>query len=213
MTPLPATASSTSICPAWASSACGTAGTFSSSRGPGGFATATNQIPVLPRDVDEDDVILQTDLVTRDLVFPLSQFVYFNDDDEDGDWTANDDDDGPFDGIIIDVRCIEHFAFVLTSRGVQSSSSYNGRFTNGITHVVGGYAVGFFNGEMDGGGMMKLGVFQFGTALTPGEIFTTSDTFPNSNLTLGWALVHQHLRRNARGLLRRQPARRLLHRV
>jgi len=153
-----------------------------------GFATNANGVPVLPRDVSMDEVVVGVSASTP-LIFPLSQFVYFVDDDGDGEWTAADDDSNTLDGIIVDVNCIEHFAFIMTSRGVFTSSAFKGRFTNNILGLVGGYAVGFFNGEMDGSNNVKLGVFQFGAPITSGPIFTTATPFPNNNITLGWGLV------------------------
>ncbi|MEC9374509.1 MAG: hypothetical protein VYC34_11730, partial [Planctomycetota bacterium] len=145
-----------------------------------GYATAANQLPTLPNGIEMAEVASASTLSnTR----PLQQFVYFEDDNEDGEWTADDDNfAGSFDSIMIDPNCFNHFAFTLTSRGVQVSSAFNGRFSTGITSVVGGYAVGFFNGH---GG--KLGVFQFGAPLTSSTIF--SSAYVNNNLTLGWALV------------------------
>ncbi len=151
-----------------------------------GFAVSNNGVPVLPRDVESAEVVVGTDLP---LVFPLSQFVYFIDDDGDNVWTASDDDSDPLDGVIVDANCIEHFAFVMTSRGVATSSAFKGRFTSNIQGLVGGYAVGFFNGEMDGANNVTLGVFQFGAAIGTGSIFTTQAPFPNNNTTLGWALA------------------------
>ncbi|TVQ31700.1 MAG: hypothetical protein EA376_08535 [Phycisphaeraceae bacterium] len=151
-----------------------------------GFATSTGVLPVLPRSVVTGDVRVGAPLTN---VTPLSQFVFFNDDNGDGVWTFADDDAAPFDSIIVDVNCIQHFAFTMTSRGVQVSSAHAGRFSNTITSLVGGYAVGFFNGERSGGMPDKLGAFQFGPMITPGAIFGSGAPFPNSNVTLGWALA------------------------
>lgn len=147
-----------------------------------GFATSSSNVPVLPRDLDSSEVVTSTTLANATT---LSQFVYFFDDNEDGVWTADDDDGGRFDGIVIDVNCLPYFGFTLTNRGVQVSSAFNGRFSNGITNLVGGYAVGFFNGYNSS----KIGVFQFGAPITaPGPVFT-STTSLNNNTTLGWFLV------------------------
>lgn len=145
-----------------------------------GFATANNQIPTLPRGVTSSNVVTGVNLANATT---LSQFVYFVDDDGDDEWTADDDNTvGSFDSMVIDANCVDHFAFTLTSRGVQTSSAFDGRFSNGILGLTGGYGVGFFNGTND-----AVGVFQFGAPLTAGGVFDTA--FPNSNVTLGWALV------------------------
>ena len=70
---------------------------------------------------------------------------------------------------------------------MQVSSSFNGTVSNGINNLVGGYAAGFFNDEF-----VKIGVFQFGAPIAPGSVFAASTgatSFPNNNVTLGWALV------------------------
>lgn len=152
-----------------------------------GFSTAAAQNPVLPRSIDASEVVTGS---TLPLATTLSQFAYFIDSNGDGVWTAADDDNDFFDSFIIDVNSIRHIAFTLNSRGVQVSSARgDGRTSNGITSLVGGYAVGFFNGDETFGPPSRIGVFQFGEPIVPGEIFTTAARFPNNNVTLGWALA------------------------
>lgn len=135
-----------------------------------GWATAQNRIPVLPGGVAQANVVISDGLLA---VGALDQFVYWGDD-GDGMWTAADDNAGDLDTIVIDAQCIPHFAFTMTSAGVQ--------FGSGIDNLVGGYAFGFFNAAGQ-----DYGVNRFGAPLNATTLFPAG--FPNSNTTLGWALV------------------------
>ncbi len=149
-----------------------------------GFASASNQLPLLPRGVTEDDVALGSDFDNRNLPLrgALAQFVYFEDDNSDGMYTADDDDDDSFDRLIVDPRCLEHFAFVMTSRGVQVNKAFKGRFASGITTLTGGYGLGFFNADNG-----RIGIFQGGAPISAGPVLTDSGDL-NANLTFGWIL-------------------------
>jgi hypothetical protein len=95
-------------------------------------------------------------------------------------WTRS--EDAEFDKIIIDADCFNHFAFTMTSLGIQIGS--------GINNVVGGYATGILS--FDNGTPGTIGVFQFGAPLTGTEFFaqgTSANTFPNNSTTQGWALL------------------------
>ncbi len=136
-----------------------------------GFASTAGNIPTLPsiQGSDNSNVVVNNTLpFTR----AFNQFVYFEDNDSNGEWTSNDDGDF-FDSMFIDVDCIDHMRFVMTNRGVNVGSNINA--------FIGGYAAGFFNGDDD-----VYGVFQFGAPGSASEIF--SGTFSSSS-TLGWALV------------------------
>jgi len=140
-----------------------------------GFAVSSKDIPDLPNDVLLDNVQIGTELP---LATAGSLFSFFDDGNADGRWTAADDGaSNSFDSLIIDINCLTHFIFTLTSEGVQVSSS-NG--ANGVRSVVGGYGVGFFNGEG------RIGVFQLGTELPSTTSIFNNGAFPNNNSTLGW---------------------------
>jgi hypothetical protein len=146
-----------------------------------GFANKSTDIPdVLPRGVTSGNVVLGTD-VTLSRVWAVNQFPFFYDLDEDGVWNSDDDDSSPFDGLVIDVNCLDFVAFSMTSDGVQVASPSS---PAGITAFTGGYGLGFFNGEGD-----TLGLFLFGPAISAGNIFNSSDVDDlNNNATLGWIL-------------------------
>ena len=101
----------------------------------------------------------------------------------DGKWTAADDNAGPFSTIGLDADLITHFAFTLTTKGVQLGS--------GITSLVGGYGVAFYN-NADLSGVSRLnnfGLFQFGTALSQTSIFGSNPiTSGNNRAGNGWIL-------------------------
>ncbi|MCB9838785.1 MAG: hypothetical protein H6813_05560 [Phycisphaeraceae bacterium] len=146
-----------------------------------GYANRSSDIPdVLPRGVTSGNVVLGTD-VDLDGVWALHQFPFFYDDNSDGVWTSDDDFSDPFDGIVIDVNCMDYIAFTMTSDGVQVASP-NAR--GGITAFTGGYGLGFFNGEGT-----DLGMFMFGPSVGSGAIFNSADVEDlNNNATLGWIL-------------------------
>lgn len=147
----------------------------------GGFANTAGNRPVRPGEVDEAEIVVPTTAAPLPLgASAVDQFVLFNDDDNDGFWTSN-DDGGRFDAIVIDADTFRHFAFTMTSFGVQIGS--------GINNLVGGYALGFFNNDDFG---RNFGVFQFGAPFANNVLFpgtTAANTFPNSATTQGWALV------------------------
>ena len=145
-----------------------------------GFANRSADIPdVLPRGVDDDNVVLGTDIdLNND--FALNQFPFFADTNGDGDWTSA-DDGSPFDGIVIDINCLDYIAFVMTSDGVQVASP---SAPGGITALTGGYGFGLFNGTPG-----DWGLFMFGPSRGSGNIFNSGDVEDlNNNATLGWIL-------------------------
>ncbi len=136
---------------------------------------ATNNAVLAPAGVT--NIVTGTTLAST---HPLDQFVFFYDENNDGMWTAADDDDERFDGIVISSRCLGFFSFVLNSTGVKTGDN--------IRAITGGYATGVFNSEGNG----RIGVFQFGPAITASTVFTAltgTGSFPDNNVTLGWALV------------------------
>lgn len=141
----------------------------------GGFARATSNRPVLASGVTTGNVRVGTALANVD---PVDQWVFWNDDSVDGVWTIDDDSssNSPLDSVIIDADCFPNFSFTMTSFGVQVSS--------GMTNLVGGYALGFFNGTTS-----DYGVFQFGAPLSGLTVFGNSALFPNNSTTQGWALA------------------------
>lgn len=153
----------------------------------GGFATASNNLPLLPAGVTPTSssstrVVVGTTLTA---VNALNQFVAWRDSTGgtrgDGQWTTADDTNGtsPFDTIIVDYKCIGGFAFVMNNRGVQVDS--------GITGFTGGYAAGFFNGTTASYGLFQFGP-RFGSGVT--SIFGTgSSAFPVNGPTRGWVLA------------------------
>ena len=101
----------------------------------------------------------------------------------DGKWTAADDNAGPFSTIGLDADLITHFAFTLTTKGVQLGS--------GITSLVGGYGVAFYNNaDLSGASRLNnFGLFQFGTALSQTSIFGSNPiTSGNNRAGNGWIL-------------------------
>lgn len=107
----------------------------------------------------------------------LGQFAWFYDANNDGVWNRDDDGGNRFADLYVDAKMFPHFAFTMTSFGVQAGSS--------ITNLVGGYGLGFFS-SVPGG--VPLGMFQFGAPLDQPGFFTTNN-FPNNSTTQGWALL------------------------
>lgn len=144
-----------------------------------GFATTTGTRPVRVNGVSENAIIVPgTSNPALPFTGALEQFVYFADPTVDGMWTRS--ENGSFSNIVIDPDCFPHFAFTMTSLGVQAGSSIN--------NFVGGYALGFFN---PGNFAANLGCFQFGAPLTGNTLFSGADaatTFPNNATTQGWGL-------------------------
>ncbi len=145
-----------------------------------GFADKSSDIPdILPRGVVEDNVILGTD-IDLDNIFAMNQFPWFSDTNGDGDWTSS-DDGNPFDGISIDINCLDFIAFTMTSDGVQVASP---AAPGGITNFTGGYGFGLFNGDTG-----AWGTFMFGADRGTGTTFNSGDVADlNNNATLGWIL-------------------------
>lgn len=144
-----------------------------------GWQATANSV-VLPRGVM--NVITGTTLSNTN---PLDQFVYFIDHNEDGVWTSADDDSFRFDGIAVSTGALDLFTFVMNSNGV--------RVGNAIRSFTGGYAAGVFN-TAGGGSPYRIGVFQFGpqiddSATSVFSAITGTGSFPDNNITLGWALV------------------------
>ncbi len=146
-----------------------------------GFADSSGDTPdILPRGVSEDNVIFGSD-IDLDGVYAMNQFAFWYDFENDGVWNSDDDDDVPFDGLVIDINCLDYIAFTMTSDGVQVASP---RTMDGITAFTGGYGFGFFNGEG-----ADLGVSMFGPSVGTGAIFNGADVEDlNNNATLGWIL-------------------------
>lgn len=138
-----------------------------------GFAKASNNIPVLPNGVTSTTVRVGSALPFVD---PVDQFVWWQENSADGLWTISDDDtSGSFDSIVIDADCFSNFYFTMSSFGVQVGS--------GLTNLVGGYALGFYNNSGN-----NLGAFQFGVPLTGNAVFSPT-FFPNNTTTQGWTLA------------------------
>ena len=116
---------------------------------------------------------------------PFDQFGYFVDTNGDGNWTAADDTATRFDGIAVSVGCMDMIGFVMDDNGVSVNDD--------IDAFTGGYAAGVFNGVATvGGNPVRVGVFQFGPQISASTVFTAltgTGSFPNDNVTLGWALV------------------------
>jgi len=146
-----------------------------------GFADASNDIPdILPRGVVEDNVVLGSD-IDLDNIFALNQFPWFFDSNGDGDWTSA-DDGNLFDGLSIDINCLDFIAFTMTSDGVQVASP---AAPDGISNFTGGYGFGLFNGDNSG----AWGMFMFGPSRGAGNVFNNGDVEDlNNNATLGWIL-------------------------
>lgn len=140
----------------------------------GGFARAASNVPVLPSGVVSANVRVGSALPFVD---PADQFVWWNDNNSDGAWTIDDDSSSasPFDSVIVDADAFPNFAFTMTSFGVQVGT--------GITNLVGGYGLGFFNATYS-----TLGAFQFGAPLNSASVFGPT-FFPNSSTTQGWTLA------------------------
>jgi hypothetical protein len=110
----------------------------------------------------------------------------------DGIWTAADDmtaasgvGAGPqpfMNSIFLDADRIPHFAFTMTTSGIQ--------LNEGITSVVGGYAVAFYNNSyINGLHNNDFGAFQFGPALASTAVFDdTPISSGNRSRTQGWIL-------------------------
>ncbi|MFM9958164.1 MAG: beta strand repeat-containing protein [Phycisphaerales bacterium] len=151
----------------------------------GGFATAANNLPLLPAGVTPTSssstrVVVGTTLTA---VNALNQFVWFRDSTSnnrgDGMWTSGDDGGTAFSNIVIDYKCLNTFAFAMTSRGVQIDS--------GITGFTGGYAAGIFNTTSNSYGVFQFGP-RFGSGVT-GIFGTGSSAFPVNGPTRGWVLA------------------------
>ena len=139
----------------------------------GGWARASGNRPQLPSGVTTNDVFVGTGLPA---VGALDQFVFWDDNDDDGVWNISDDSSSSdlLDSIVIDSSCFAHFWFNMTSFGVQMGAS--------ATNMVGGYGFGFFNNDSS-----EYGCFQFGAPLSSGDIFGSGD-FNNSSSNQGWFL-------------------------
>lgn len=138
-----------------------------------GFARASNNLPVLPNGVTSTNVRVGSALPFVD---PVDQYVWWKDASNDGLWTISDDDaSGSFDSVVVDADCFSNFYFTMTSFGVQVGS--------GLTNLVGGYALGFYNNSG-----LDLGAFQFGAPLTGNAVFSPT-FFPNNTTTQGWTLA------------------------
>lgn len=135
-----------------------------------GWSTASSTRPVLPAGVTTANVVTGT---TLPFVGPLEQFVFWFEDDLDGMWLST--EDTSFRDIVIDSKRFPHFAFTMTSLGVQIGS--------GMNNLVGGYGFAMF--IYDSG---PIGYFQFGAPLTGSAIFASGTTFPNSSATSGWGI-------------------------
>lgn len=151
----------------------------------GGFATAANNLPLLPNGVTATSnsasrVVVGTGLTA---INALNQFVLWRDSTGgtrgDGMWTATDDAGGTFGTIVVDYKCLGGFAFTMTSRGVQ--------LDNGITGFTGGYGFGYFNQTNNSYGLFQFGP-RFASSVT--SIFGTgSAAFPTNGSTKGWVLA------------------------
>lgn len=146
----------------------------------GGVANSNARVPVLPANVDQDNIQIGTSPIPN--IGPLGAFGYWLDNNGDGVWTAADDVGGFLGSMIVDPKDIPGFAFVLDSFGVSLGSAIQG--------VAGGYGFAIFNGFGPAPFGAIVGVDQFGIPFTPasGAIFG-SNNFPNNNTTQGWAIV------------------------
>lgn len=145
-----------------------------------GWQRTANSI-LLPAGVSSSNVQTGTTLAN---VNPLDQFVFFYDANEDGVWTAADDDDGRLDSIVVGSRCLDFFVFVMDSNGVRTGNNFNA--------FTGGYAAGVFNGVEWDADPVRIGVFQFGEPINASTVFsanTGTGSFPDNATTMGWAFV------------------------
>lgn len=136
----------------------------------GGYAAASNDIPLLPSGIAAGDITTDSPLP---IVDAFDQFVYWEDDNNDGVWTSDDDGANEFDSFMIDHDLLDSFAFTLDDSGVRTDGSA----------FIAGYAAGFYLGDFG-----TYGVAQFGAELNQTSIFPTATPFPNDNSTFGWGL-------------------------
>jgi len=136
-----------------------------------GFAESSGNRPLRPAGLNDSDIQVGTQLP---MTHALDQFVFWEDFNGDGMWTASDDSD--FSDIRISAACIDHMAFTMTSFGVQ--------FGEGINNLVGGYGFLFFNNESS-----PIGIFQFGPPRSGNAFFAAGNDFPNSSSTQGWGFL------------------------
>jgi len=138
-----------------------------------GYARSSGDIPTLPaiQGGDDDNIVSGSSLPND---HPFNQFAFFDDDDNNGEWTAADDNDF-MDSLIIDVACIDGMWFTMDDNGVNIG--------NNISAFIGGFGAGFHKSGGD-----QVGVFQFGAAGSASTVFPSGTTF-NSNSTLDWAIV------------------------
>jgi len=146
----------------------------------GGWAGTQSQVPVrangIPAPTSASTSPIQVGSnASLPAVGALEQFVWFNDTNNDGVWSRDDDGGTRFGGIVIDSKFVPNFAFTMTSFGVQAGGSIN--------NLIGGYAFGFFSNVN-----ANLGLFQFGAPMDEAAFFTTNP-FPNNTTTQGWALL------------------------
>ncbi len=136
-----------------------------------GFANSSRDIPELPNGVAEGNVTTGSMLAAS----PMEQFVFWDDNDNDGIW---DSDDGSFNNtLFIDFDTIDHMRFNLTTNGIQMGS--------GMTQAIGGYGIGVLNISSD-----NYGVFQFGAPIASGPVFAANPISGSAaNATQGWLLV------------------------
>lgn len=135
----------------------------------GGYATASNQLPTLPTGVNSANIVTGT----RPFAGALDSWVYWGDTNADGVWDFNES----VNSMTIDANRINHFAFNMTTRGVQVGS--------GITSVVGGYGVGFFNNTNS-----NFGAQFHGSQLQQNAIFAANPiNSGNRGATQGWLLA------------------------
>jgi len=140
--------------------------------------------PNLPVGVQESDVF-EGDVIAATA---LDQFVFFDDTNDDGVYSAADDNAAQFDSLGIGPLTHDFSAFTLTDRGAEVLTCLNGvTVAESLTSFVGGFAFGYFVEET---APNRQGIFQLGAAIEPGsDVFgiPAVSTLPSS--TLNWLLL------------------------
>ena len=146
-----------------------------------GVASSNRSLPEFPAGVDSDDVVIYN-TSTLPSASPFEAATYWVDGQRDGIWTAADDYGGFMSSVAIDADQISNFRFTMTTQGIQLG--------NGITSLIGGYAVGFFNNATVPFLPTDFGVQIFGPELSQPAVFTSNPiSGNNSRTTEGWLLV------------------------
>lgn len=150
-----------------------------------GVASSNRSLPALPAGVTSGSIV-EYNTSTLPLTDPLDAAAFWfegsSSSDRDGIWTAADDDVcGFMSSLAIDADQINHFAFTMTTNGIALG--------DGIESLVGGYAVGFYNGATVPFFPTDFGVQMFGAPLAQTSVFTGNPVTGNSaRSSQGWIL-------------------------